>query len=93
MIAHARQTCIQAELSEVEWNITADKMSVSGSAELGLAQDVVRGSSSKQTFTNCTFRCNSDLVPQAPAVAEVRPEETCQSEEDHVCPLPPVLYS
>ena len=79
---------MQAELSQAEWSIAEDKMSVSGSVEMGLAQDVVQGSTSKQTFTNCTFRCNSDLMLEVASDAEVRPEDSCQTEDDHVRALP-----
>jgi hypothetical protein len=76
---------IQAELSQAEWKMSEDKMSVSGSIVAGLAQDVTQGSTSKQSFRNSTFRCNFALLAPASEIEEARPEETCQSQEDHVC--------
>lgn len=75
---------MQEELSEANWTLAEDQMTVKGSFVVGFLQDVSRGSTSKVTYRDCTFRCNLDLVPQLLEAPEVDPAETCQREADKV---------
>ena len=70
--------------TELEPAVLADDgLSLKGSFEFDVAQDITMGSVSKQTFLNATFSCNPELLPTGAVLeSDVRPEDDCQTEDD-----------